>query len=524
LPPLPPPPPKTQLFLEAVTQLELKKAAALAPAAYGTWWMNLVREDPWHVVVETLLLIFVVYLLFLKKPKKSRSELTKADVEELINDWKPAPLVPPLSETDKKVLASTVVVSEYLGSDQLVCGLPGERPVKCLNLTTYDFLGLSTRNELKESAKDTLNEYGCGSCGPRGFYGSVMPHMEIEAAVAKFMGTEGAISYSDTASTLSSTIPAFAKKGDLVVCDESCAQAIKVGIDLSRARAIYFKHNDLADLKKTLETVARDDRRLGRDPSMQRRFIVSEALFKADGSMAPLEGLINLKKQFGYRLILDETLSFCVLGPTGRGLTEHLGLPVMEVDILVVTLEYGLASVGGLCLGSTEVVDHQRLSGAGYCFSASAPPFVSSTAERALELVVKEPEQLLGALRANTTLARRFLDASAASTWLETSSDPLSPVVHLSLRPNVAKMISRDSSNKDSFAVEFAALAKVSGRCLTKGRTALCLGRRIAAEAPSTSRPTLRIAVKASLTEAQIREAVKAIAEACRAVLPTPKA
>ena len=78
LPPLPPPPPKTQLFLEAVTQLELKKAAALAPAAYGTWWMNLVREDPWHVVVETLLLIFVVYLLFLKKPKKSRSELTKA--------------------------------------------------------------------------------------------------------------------------------------------------------------------------------------------------------------------------------------------------------------------------------------------------------------------------------------------------------------------------------------------------------------------------------------------------------------
>ena len=69
-----------------------------------------------------------------------------------------------------------------------------------------------------------------------------------------------------------------------------------------------------------------------------------------------------------YRLILDETLSFCVLGPTGRGLTEHLGLPVMEVDILVVTLEYGLASVGGLCLGSTEVVDHQRLSGAGYCF------------------------------------------------------------------------------------------------------------------------------------------------------------
>jgi serine palmitoyltransferase len=78
--------------------------------------------------------------------------------------------------------------------------------------------------------------YGCGSCGPRGFYGSVMPHIEIENAIASFMGTEAAISYSDSASCESSTVPAFAKKGDLIVADDAIHHAIKTGVELSRSR------------------------------------------------------------------------------------------------------------------------------------------------------------------------------------------------------------------------------------------------------------------------------------------------
>ena len=97
-----------------------------------------------------------------------------------------------------------------------------------LNLVTFDFLAMGQRKEPKDGAEETLNEYGCGSCGPRGFYGSVLPHIEIEDAVAEFMRTEGAISYSDSASTVTSTIPAFAKKGDLLVIDDGVHEPVLV--------------------------------------------------------------------------------------------------------------------------------------------------------------------------------------------------------------------------------------------------------------------------------------------------------
>ena len=155
-----------------------------------------------------------------------------------------------------------------------------------------------------------------------------------------------------------------------------------------------------------------EDARVGRDVTKQRRFIVSEGLFKNDGSMAPLAELVRLKARYGYRLILDESLSFGALGATGRGLAEHAGVEVAEVDVVLVTMEYGLASVGGLCCGSIEVVDHQRLSGAGYCFSASAPPFVSSAATTALRMLDAEP-QLVAALRGNVATLRSFIKVRA---------------------------------------------------------------------------------------------------------------
>jgi hypothetical protein len=86
-----------------------------------------------------------------------------------------------------------------------------------LNLSSFDFYGFSQDDTVRAAARAALEKYGCGSCGPRGFYGTIDQHLKIEDAVARFMGTEEAISYSDGASTVSSTIPAFAKKGDLLL-------------------------------------------------------------------------------------------------------------------------------------------------------------------------------------------------------------------------------------------------------------------------------------------------------------------
>jgi serine palmitoyltransferase len=149
-----------------------------------------------------VLVLFIVWLVFRKKPKR-QSDLTPADVDDLIKEWRPQPLVPALTDANKAALAREIVVEKYVGSNEVV--VKGSRSPK-LNLLSFDFLGMGSRKELKAAAKATLEEYGCGSCGPRGFYGSVMPHLEVEDAVAAFVGTPAGISYVTTTTLVQYTI------------------------------------------------------------------------------------------------------------------------------------------------------------------------------------------------------------------------------------------------------------------------------------------------------------------------------
>ena len=175
------------------------------------------------------------------------------------------------------------------------------------------------------------------------------------------------------------------------------------GVLLSRSEAIYFKHNDMQDLERILKQCAADDVRLKRKPESRRRFIVVEGLYRHSGHICPLPELMALKSKYFHRLIVEESFSIGVLGATGKGVTEYFNLPNDAIDIMCAALCNSLASVGGFCVGSQEVVDHQRLAGSGYCFSASAPPFVSVVAVKALDILQAEP-QLLQQLLKNTKL------------------------------------------------------------------------------------------------------------------------
>ena len=128
------------------------------------------------------------------------------------------------------------------------------------------------------------------------------------------MGTQEAISYSDGASAISSAIPAFSKKGDLLLVDEAVNEPILTGLNLSRSTVQFFRHNDVADLRSILESIADDDKKKKRDASQQRRFIVVEGLYRNCGDICPLPDILALKEEFCYRLILDESLSFGTLG------------------------------------------------------------------------------------------------------------------------------------------------------------------------------------------------------------------
>jgi len=246
---------------------------------------------------------------------------------------------------------------------------------------------------------------GCGSCGPRGFYGTIDAHLEVEEAMSSYLGTEGAILYSDGASAATSTVAAFAKRGDLLIVDEGVSESLLVGVTLSRANVRYFRHNDVKDLKRVLEKVRLQDVQYKRKSTDQRRFLIVEGLYRNWGTIAPLKEIVKLKEEYHYRLIVDDSHAIGTLGKNGRGSLEHAGLkPMVHAEIITFSLENALGSVGGMTVGSEEVVDHQRLSGAGYCFSASAPPFLSKVCLASVrrlegrldEMLIEDAEMVVG--------------------------------------------------------------------------------------------------------------------------------
>ena len=151
---------------------------------YQEAFLVALREEPHHVIIESILGLFIVWLLFIRKtvnPKlESQNKLSKKEQEWLIDTWQPEPLVP-------SVPAPVMNVIERVEGNYLVVrGVKG----KVLNLNSFDFLGYGQLPEVKSTARETLEKYGCGSCGPRGFYGTIDLHLEFEREIAAFMGTE----------------------------------------------------------------------------------------------------------------------------------------------------------------------------------------------------------------------------------------------------------------------------------------------------------------------------------------------
>merc|ERR1719230_345556 len=364
----------------------------------------------------------------------------------------------------------------------------GEAKNGAVSFGSYDFLGISAREEIREVTKMSLDKYGCGSCGPRGFYGSIDSHILCEQEYAKFMEVDEGIAYSDAASAVSSTLPAFAKRGDLVITDAGCHEPITTAINLSRAICKTFSHNDMDHLERILEDIKKTDIEWGRNTKEQKRFIVVEGLYKNYGDIAPLDKLIELKKKYCFRLVVDESYSFGCFGK-GKGITELFkNVSIHDIDLHNISIAHSMGSIGGLCVGRTEVIDHQRLSGAGYCFSASAPPFTTNAAITSLNILRNEP-QLVSALNENTKYMIEEL--SKGCNHLSVRSQDISPIIHLGLE---------NDEIDDNKAKRLLAL--ISRECLSRG--IYIPNAKYTTLIQNVPPPTLRLTVNASHTKAEI--------------------
>ena len=337
-----------------------------------------------YFYLEVVFLGIIMYVVTRRAIKpKSRPTLSEEQIEAAVAAWRPGPLVPEGSNPKPEY-----VIEQASGTRVT---LQGDK-VEYSNFVSHNFLGVLGSADVHKECKRVIEKYGVGSCGPRGFYGSIDVHIKCEEEIAKFMGTQNAILYSYDVATPSSVIPAFAKSGDFILADEGVNLSIKTGLYLSKSNVVFYKHLDMGDLESKLkDELARAT--MMRTP-LNRRFIVSEGLFQNFGDIAPLKKLVELKEQYKFRLVLDESMSVGTLGKTGRGLAEHAGVAVKDVDILCASMSNAVASVGGFCVGDYEIVKHQRLSGAAYCYSASLPPYISQASITSLQLIAKEPKRV----------------------------------------------------------------------------------------------------------------------------------
>jgi len=422
--------------------------------------LEVLKTIPYYHLCIELVLIYCIYWLYFSRPQRNqrRPELTPAEKQKLIDEWQPDPLVPVVEESRDRIV-------EHLSGSKII--VDGD---ECLDFGTFNFLALRKDDAVVGAGMKGIRDYGVGSCGPRGFYGTFDAHIYLEEEIANFLGVDEAILYSYGFSTIASAIPAYAKRGDLLFIDEQSNFAIQQGAKASRSKIHWYRHNDMEHLKELLDAQAECEAKNPRKAKVTRKIIIAEGICQNTGTIAQLKTMIDFKYKYKVRVFLDESNSFGVLGETGKGLTEHLNVDILDVDLISAETERAIPSIGGFCAGSAYVVDHQRLAGLGYCFSASLPPYLARAASTALKIIQNEPTRLCR-LRANAKFFHKQLQSAVEHSHVfDLTGDEISPIKHLLLtHPNNNENLKAIQSLIQS--AQSQGIALVSGEKLEQDRT-----------------------------------------------------
>jgi len=259
---------------------------------------------------------------------------------------------------------------------------------KVLMFGSNDYLDLITHPKVKEAAAQAIKKYGSGCSGSRLLNGTLDLHVKLESELAAFVHKQAAIIFGTGFQANYATLSALTEKGDVMICDHNLHASLVEGALRSPARTVRFRHNDLDHLERCLENC----------PPEEKILLVSEGVFSMEGDIADLRGILKLAKPYGARVYVDEAHGIGVLGPTGAGAAEHLGV-LDDVDIIMGTFSKSLASVGGFIAGERAVVDYLKHTARPFVFSASLPAASVAAVAAALQIMKKEPERQRRLLR-----------------------------------------------------------------------------------------------------------------------------
>lgn len=456
--------------------------------------MEILNTIPqYYTLIEVFAALWLVWFVSKKVNYRQNAMPTEIELEKKLAEWRPEPLIPNID--CKHPSLHPRYITSRVGKRVTVDGK------NCLNLGTHNYLGLTENKEIEKIAAATVRKYGVGSCGPRGFYGTVDVHLELEERLAKFTETEEAVVYSYGFSTIASAIPAYCKRKDLVFVDEKVNFAIQKGLDASRSTIQYFKHNDVQSLHDLLLQQEEKDKKNPKKAAKIKRFLIIEGIYMNTGEICPLPELVALCKRYKLRIFMDESISLGTLGAHGKGVTEHFGVPREDIDLIMGSLETAIGSVGGFCIGATFVIEHQRLSGLGYCFSASLPPLLTTAAITAIDIMENNPN-MFKSLKDKCIIIDNALKKIP---YLETPSFPESPVKHLYLKERLHR------------SEEVKLLSTISKKCIDNN-LAVITPAYLDAE-KQLPRPSLRICVSVLLDQSDIDFAISTLQKCVQEVL-----
>jgi len=345
---------------------------------------------------------------------------------------------------------------------------------RVLNLSSNNYLGLTTHPQLKTAMIDATEKWGAGSGAVRTIAGTMTVHEDLERRLAEFKHTEASLVFQSGFTANLGVLQSLVKEGDVIISDELNHASIIDGIRLSKAERSIFKHRDMDDLERHLER--HRDKRV--------KLVVTDGVFSMDGDIAPLPAIVERAERFGALVMVDDAHASGVLGKNGRGSVNHFGLDG-RVDLQMGTLSKAIGVLGGYVAGPQTVRDFLIHRARPFLFSTSHPPGVAAACIAAIDVLLAEPERI-DQLWKNTARFKAGLKRLGFETGA--SETPITPVI----------------VGKGAIAMDF------SDRVFKRGVFAQGIGFPTVAE----GRARIRTIVTSMHTDAQLDRALEAFASA----------
>ncbi len=252
---------------------------------------------------------------------------------------------------------------------------------KMIMVGSNNYLGLVTHPEVLEAMIQAIRKYGSACTGSPFLNGTLDIRVELEERLADFVRMESALVYSTGFLANLGALSTIATRGDYILSDRENHASIVDGCKLSFAKTVKYEHNNVEDLERVLANHKGNP-----------MLIVTDGVFSMGGDVTELPKIVELKKKYGARLMVDEAHSLGVLGPNGEGTGAHFGVQ-KDVDMVMGTFSKSLVSIGGFIASTHKVIDYLRHNSRPLIFTASLSPADTAAALKSLEIIKREPDR-----------------------------------------------------------------------------------------------------------------------------------